>query len=244
MEKVEKRKFLFSALFPFLFVVLLWLIKWVEIQFEFSLSEYGVLPRNLVGLRGVLFSPLIHGDVGHLFNNSVPLIVLGWTLFYFYRSIAFKVVFWSYLLAGLYTWISARYSYHIGASGLVYALFGFIFISGFIRRYIPLIAISFLVAFLYGSLIWGILPWDHKMSWEGHFWGLFVGLILAVYYRKKGPQRKKYIWEEDDEEMEEKEFSSEVEGSAKPVNPPQKDSIEYVYHFVPGNKQNSEDKTK
>lgn len=229
MEKAEKKKFLSSLFFPFLFVLLLWIIKGLEQQFDFRLTEFGILPRKLEGLKGVLFSPLIHGDCNHLINNSLPLLILGSVLFYFYRSIAFRIILWSYLLAGLYTWISARQSYHIGASGLVYALFGFIFISGFIRRHIPLIALSFLVIFLYGSLIWGILPWDQKVSWEGHFWGLFVGLVLAIYYRKQGPQRKKYQWEEEEEKEAEDEAFWQEEKDAD-----QKDNrLRVVYHFVP-----------
>lgn len=229
-EKREKRKLFFSFLFPLLFVALLILIKLIEIEFQFNLGKLGILPRNISGLKGVLFSPLIHGDWNHLFNNSIPLIILGGALFYFYESVAFRVIVLSYLLSGLYTWISARYSYHIGASGLVYALFGFLFISGFIRKHIPLIALSFLVAFLYGSLIWGILPWKKEVSWEGHFWGLLVGLILAFFYRKKGPQRKEYVWEEDDEDENE-----DNEDSYLPPTTP-----EVIYHFIP--KQKDQDK--
>lgn len=225
MEKAEKKKLFYSFLFPALFVGLLWIIHGLAYYAELELTPFGILPRSVAGLKGILLSPLIHGDLNHLFNNSVPLILLGWALFYFYRQVAFKVALWSYLLAGLYTWISARTSYHIGASGLVYALFGFLFISGFIRRYIPLIAVSFLVAFLYGSLIWGILPWDKGVSWEGHFWGLFVGLIMAFFYRKQGPQRKEFKWDEDDEELEN--FPDEFN---------QSEGTEVVYHFVPKKK--------
>ena len=222
MEKAEKKKLFYSFLFPALFVGLLWIIHGLAYYAELELTPFGILPRSVAGLKGILLSPLIHGDLNHLFNNSVPLILLGWALFYFYRQVAFKVALWSYLLAGLYTWISARTSYHIGASGLVYALFGFLFISGFIRRYIPLIAVSFLVAFLYGSLIWGILPWDKGVSWEGHFWGLFVGLIMAFFYRKQGPQRKEFKWDEDEDELE-----------AFPDELKQTEGTEVVYHFVP-----------
>ncbi len=203
MEAFEKRKIAFSIFYPLVFVAGLWLVKGMEVYFDLSFVSWGILPRDLIGLRGILFSPWIHGSLNHLVNNSIPLLILGTALFYFYRSIAFRLIFWSYLLAGLYTWISARTSYHIGASGVVYSLFGFLFISGFIRKNTHLIAISFLVAFLYGSLVWGILPWDKGMSWEGHFWGLFLGLVLAVFYRKKGPKRKLYSWDlypEDEEE--------------------------------------------
>ena len=198
--KAEKRKLFFSMIYPTLFVVALWIIKGIEIQFDLDFGKYGILPRNLEGLKGVLLAPLIHANLEHLTNNSVPLLLLGTALFYFYRSLAFRIIILSYLLSSLYTWISARYSYHIGASGVVYALFAFLLISGFIRKHLQLIAISFLVAFFYGSLVWGILPWDHKISWEGHFWGFMVGIILAIYYRKQGPQRKVHVWEEEEDE--------------------------------------------
>jgi membrane associated rhomboid family serine protease len=204
LKEEEKRKIVFSVLFPILFVLVVFFVKLIEWEFDLDFAKYGILPRTLSGLKGILFSPFIHGSWSHLINNSIPLLILGSTLFYFYKPIAFRLAFWSFLLAGLYTWISARTSYHIGASGLVYSLFGFLFISGFIRRNIHLISISFLVAFLYGSLIWGILPWDKTMSWEGHFWGLVLGIVLAFFYKKEGPQQKKYMWEleaedEDDE---------------------------------------------
>ncbi len=216
MDSFEKKKFIYSAVFPFIFVLLIVLVKTIELYFDTSFVRFGILPRELSGLRGILLAPFIHGDWNHVFNNSVPLLILGCAMFYFYRSLAPKVILLSFLLAGLYTWISARIAYHIGASGLVYALFSFLFISGFLRMYIPLVALSFLVAFLYGSLIWGILPWDKSISWEGHFWGLLIGLVLAIIYRKHGPQRKVFAWPEEDEDEEDVlgdsvDFKEEVE---------------------------------
>lgn len=179
----------------------------------------------MIGLRGILFSPLIHSDLKHLFNNSIPLLVLGASLYYFYKELAFRLFFYSWMLSGLYTWISARYAMHIGASGLVYALFGFLLVSGFIRKNSSLIAISFLSAFLYGSLIWGILPWDKTMSWEGHFWGLLIGIVMAFYYRKTGLQKKLYSW--DLEEEEEPPFDDWKWNDSQQENA----QIEIVYHF-------------
>ncbi|MBL4710521.1 MAG: rhomboid family intramembrane serine protease [Flavobacteriales bacterium] len=239
MEHFERNKFIYSGVIPLLFVLVFFIIKIIEVHFELSFVRFGVLPRTIEGLKGVVLAPLIHGDWTHLFNNSIPLLILGWAIFYFYRSLAPKVIFWSYLLAGLYTWISARNAFHIGASGLVYALFGFLMISGFLRKYIPLVALSFLVAFLYGSLIWGILPWDKTISWEGHFWGLLVGLVLALFYRNQGPQRKEFVWPDEEEdptvlgdyvEFEEEEVQKET----KLVEP------EVIYHFVPTNKEDKE----
>lgn len=201
-KKAEKRKLFFSLMYPLLLVIALWVVKGLENYFDLDLATFGILPRTLEGLRGVLFAPLLHAGYEHLVNNSIPILLLGTAVFYFYRPIAWRVFIFSYFLTSLYTWISARYNYHIGASGLVYSLFAFLLLSGFIRRHLRLIAISFLVAFFYGSLVWGVLPWDTKVSWEGHFWGFFVGAILSFYYRKEGPQREVYHWDEDGTEEE------------------------------------------
>ncbi len=238
MDNFEKKKFIYSAVFPFIFILILILVKTVELYFDTSFVRYGILPREFSGLKGVLLAPFIHGDWNHVFNNSVPLLILGWAMFYFYRSLAPKAILLSFFLAGIYTWISARSAYHIGASGLVYALFGFLFISGFLRKYIPLVALSFLVAFLYGSLIWGILPWDKSISWEGHFWGLFIGLVLGIIYRKQGPQRKVFVWA--DEEDEDEEVLGEYVDFMEEVEKPIKTSYsqpEVVYHFKPKNEE-------
>jgi membrane associated rhomboid family serine protease len=232
MEKAEKRRLFLSLIPSSLFVFFLLLIKLLEWQFDWQMGRFGILPREIIGLRGILFSPLIHGDFNHLFNNGLALLALGWTLFYFYKNLALRIVIWSWLLAGLYTWISARHNYHIGASGLVYSLFGFLFISGFLRRSNSLIAISFLVAFLYGSLVWGVLPWDQKMSWEGHFWGLLVGIVLAVYYRKQGPQRKVYEWTEEEEESPENLLVDSENTKSQ--------AFEYEYHYVPKSKKDED----
>lgn len=204
IEDTEKQKLFFSFFYPGIFVVLLWIIEIIERVGNWDFGSFGIYPRELYGLKGIFFSPLIHSDFNHLINNSIPLFILGSCLFYFYRSLAFRVVILSWISSGFYTWISARIGFHIGASGLVYSLFGFILISGFLRRSSSLIGISFLVAFLYGSMVWGILPWDQQISWEGHLWGLFIGVVLAIFYRKKGPPRKKYSWDYEEEEIDEK----------------------------------------
>jgi membrane associated rhomboid family serine protease len=199
-NKAEKRKVLVSFVYPFLFVLTLWLVEWAEIAQERSFVTYGLFPRTLSGLRGIFLSPFIHSDFNHLFNNSVPLLIMGTALFYFYRKVALRLTLLIIIAGGVWTWISARPSYHIGASGLVYGLFGFLLVSGFIRRHKGLMSLSFLVAFIYGSLVWGVLPIDYNISWEGHLWGLLAGVALAYYFRKQGPQREVHQWEEEDEE--------------------------------------------
>ncbi len=195
---------LFSILFfPALFVLILWLVKIVEIGFEIeNLYKYGINPRNNEGLIGILFYPLIHGDFNHLINNSVPLLILGAGLFYFYKPIAYKIYFWIYIISGIWIWAAARESYHIGASGLVYGFASFIFFSGLIRKYPKLMVLSLLVVFLYGGMVWGIFPIDISISWEGHLMGSIAGLLLAIYYRNTGPKREQYSWEMEENEGE------------------------------------------
>ena len=154
------------------------------------------------GLLGILLGPLIHGGLGHLAANSLPLIILGMGIFYFYTPIAYRVFFFIYLTSGMMLWFGGRAGYHIGASGLVYGFAAFLFLSGIIRKNIRLMAISLLVAFLYGGMIWGVLPIDPNVSWEGHLFGGISGLAVAFLYKDRGPQRKRYDWEIE-EEMEE-----------------------------------------
>ena len=181
---------------PIVAIVTIWLIYWVEITFGYNFNTYGILPREIKGLRGVLFSSFIHSDASHLSNNSIPLFVLLASLFYFYRKIAHKVLIYGILFSGLFCWIIARDSYHIGASGVIYLLFSFIFFSGIIRKHYRLIAMSLVVIFLYGGMIWFIIPTEDRISWEGHLSGFLIGLLFAFLYRKKGIIKEQYQFSE------------------------------------------------
>ena len=179
----EKKRFIYSLVFPAFFLLLLWAIKFFEMTMEISLVEGGVYPRKLSGLKGILFSPLIHGDWKHLVDNSIPVFLLSLAIFYFYRDIAYKIWFLIYFIAGILLWGIGRQAYHIGASGLIYGLAAFLFLSGVIRRVRSLMAISLLVVFWYGSLVWGLLPFDFEVSFEAHLTGAISGILLAVVYR-------------------------------------------------------------
>jgi len=172
-----------SIRFPILFIFFLFLIKFIEVITDQSWYHYGVFPRTITGLKGILFAPLLHSDFNHLLSNSVSLLVLLSSIFYFYKAVAFRIFAISYLLVGLWVWILGRESYHIGASGLVYAFFGFLVFSGILRKQRSLLTISLLTIFLYGSLVWGILPNDSHISWESHLFGFFTGLIIAYWYK-------------------------------------------------------------
>jgi membrane associated rhomboid family serine protease len=198
----EKARLIKSAIYPIIFLGIFWAIKIVEVFFGVSFAEFGILPLQTEGLYGIIFAPLLHADFAHLTANSVPFFVLASALFYFYREIAFRVLTWSWLLTGFWVWCFARGgSYHIGASGVVYALATFHFVSGLIRREPKLMAFTLLVVFLYGSMVWGVFPDffpTKNISWESHLMGFVAGLILAIYYRGTGPQRPVYIWDEED----------------------------------------------
>lgn len=202
----EKRKLLLGIRYPLLLVAILWSIKLGEIASGFSLSFLGVFPLRPSGLIGIITAPLIHGDINHLFANSIPLFILGSCLMFFYKEIAFKVFFLIYFLTSFCVWLGATEAYHIGASGVVYGLASFLFLSGILRKDVRLMAITLFVSFLYGSMIWGIFPEffpEKNVSTESHFWGLMIGFVLSFYYRKQGPKKKKYDWEyeEDEEEL-------------------------------------------
>jgi len=201
-----RKKLLLSMLIPLVFIILLWLIMFLESQLDVSFYYLGIYPLEARGLPGIITSPFIHNDYEHLFNNTIPLFVLGTAVFYFYSDIAFKISGWSWLLTGLLVWIAGRESWHIGASGLVYSLASFLFFSGIIRKYFRLMALSLLIVFLYGSMVWGMFPLiDIHVSWESHMLGAGAGLILAVLYRKQGPQRWLPDWYYGDEHEDEDE---------------------------------------
>lgn len=200
--KIEKKRFIHSLVFPVFFVIVIWAIKLIEYFFNLDFSDYGVYPHNLKGIPGIFLSPLIHADFGHLIANTTPLLTLGVGVFYFYNKISYKIFILIYLMTGLWVWFGAREAYHIGASGLVYGYASFLFVGGLIRNDFRLLALALLVVFLYGSMVWGILPIDNKVSWESHLLGSVAGLVLAIIYRKEGPERIKYSWETEDSEEE------------------------------------------
>lgn len=172
---------------PATLVVVMWIVLGFDEVYGLNLADYGIFPRTLVGLRGILLAPLIHGGVEHLFSNSVPLLILGWFTIYFYPKASGRVFMLGWIATNCGVWLIGRESFHIGASGLVYALASFSFFSGLFRRRIALMAVSLIVVFLYGSMWWGVLPLQPGVSWESHLCGGIVGMVLAWYYRKVPP---------------------------------------------------------
>tara|TARA_B100000242_G_scaffold60431_1_gene36162 strand:+ start:3074 stop:3700 length:627 start_codon:yes stop_codon:yes gene_type:complete len=197
-----KRKNLTSLKFSVIVLIIIWSVKIFEIVFDYDFTEYGVLPRKFNGLIGILFSPLIHSDVNHLLSNSLPVIVLCLLIFNFYSQIAKKILIYLYFISGLWLWCIGRESFHIGASGLIYAMASFLFFSGILRKNSQLSAVALLVIFIYGGLFWGLFPIHKNVSWEGHLTGFIAGILVSFIFRKDGPKRKKYNWEiEEDLEV-------------------------------------------
>jgi membrane associated rhomboid family serine protease len=200
-EDIKRLKY--SFILPSLFVLILWIIKIVDYSEDLDLYEFGLFPRSIYGLLGIFLTPFLHSDFNHLISNSPPLLILGTVIIYFYRDLAYKTIIFIWLVSGMGVWIIARSSYHIGASGLIYGIASFLFLSGMIRKDYRLAAISLLVIFLYGGLVWGVLPIFPKVSWEYHLLGGLSGLLAAIIYRRKGPQPLKWSWENEEEQSKE-----------------------------------------
>ena len=209
-------------LVPFLLLFTIWAVFIIDNLFGLDLNLYGIFPRTISGLKGILFSPFLHGDLNHIANNSLPLFILTSALIYFYRDISLKILFFGIIFSGLLTWIIARNSYHIGASSLIYVLVSFIFFKGLITRYFRLMALSFAVVLFYGGMIWYVFPGiDNTISWEGHLSGLIVGFVFARYF--KTPNYKKqlvYDWEKPSFIPEEDNFMKHFDENGNFVNTP------------------------
>lgn len=211
--------------YPIVFVLFIWIVYWVEVRFGVNFTAYGVRPQKLTGLRGVLLSPFIHSGVSHLWHNTVPLFVLSTALFYFYNKIAWRVLLWIVLLSGIGTWLIGRPSYHIGMSGVIYGLVSFLFFKGIRAKHYRLIALSLLVVFLYGSLIWGTLPVNEKISWEGHLAGFIAGGILGFRFRESVTAPPKYNWESETYNEEEDPFMRHFDENGNFIEFPQEEDI-------------------
>lgn len=223
---------------PLFFVFVLWLIYWVEIRFDFDFVQNGIFPRTFSGLQGILFSPFIHSDMNHLYNNSIPLLILLAALQFFYANQSFKVIVFGILLSGIITWVIGRYNYHIGASGLIYVLVSFIFFKGIQTKYYRLVALSLAVIVMYGGMVWYVFPnpvasGGDTISWEGHLAGFITGLGLSLYF--KTPQYKKilkYDWEHPDFNPLEDKFMQRFDANGNFVNlPPPEETEDFRYYY-------------
>jgi membrane associated rhomboid family serine protease len=211
--------------YPIFFVLTIWLVYWFEIRFSVIFNSWGVYPRTVEGLKGIIFSPFIHGSVKHLFNNSIPLLVLTTALFYFYKKDSWRVLFFGVLLTGIITWSIGRPAYHIGASGIVYMLVAFLFFKGVLSKYYRLIALSLIIVFLYGGLLWYVFPIEEGISWEGHLAGLITGFLFAFLFKTKIEKPKIYAWEQEDYKEEEDAFMKQFDENGNFIELPKEEQV-------------------
>ncbi|TGD57076.1 rhomboid family intramembrane serine protease [Flavobacterium humi] len=231
---------------PLYLVLALWIVFWIEVQFKVSLTEFGIYPRTLSGLKGIVFSPFLHADISHLYNNSIPLFLLVAALRFFYRKQSLEVLVYGILFSGFGTWLIGRDNFHIGASGLIYVLISFIFFKGIQTNYYRLVSLSLTIVVLYGGMIWYVFPSaEAEISWESHLSGFITGFLLSFFMKTSVYQRPiKYDWEHPDFDPTQDEFMKHFDENGnfapKPKEIPQDDvslfftsNYPIVYEIVP-----------
>ena len=181
------------------FLAFLWIIFIVDAVLGLRLGRFGLQPGSVPGLVGLVTAPLLHGSAGHIFSNSLPLLISLTAMLFLYPNSSLRAIPLIWLGSGLFAWIIGRPSFHYGASGLVYGLLAFVFVSGVIRRDMRSVAVSLVVWFLYGTMIWGVFPIRPHMSWELHLGGAVMGVLAALVFRNwDRPPMVRYDWEDDD----------------------------------------------
>ncbi len=159
----------------------MWIVFLYEIKYGFNFNRYSIFPRKIDSLFGIIASPFLHSDISHITNNTISFFVLMSFTCFFYKKDYLKVFFISLFFSGVLTWCIARPAYHLGMSGIIYALASFLIVKSFMTKQYNLIALSFLVIFLYGSMLWYVFPIDKNISWEGHLSGLIIGVLLSFF---------------------------------------------------------------
>lgn len=169
-------------------VATMWVLELVDILvFRQGLNVYGIFPRYIIGLRGILFAPFLHGGLGHLIANTIPFLILGWFVMLQETSNFFVVTAITMLVSGLGVWLLGSSGVHVGASGVIFGYLGFLLARGYFERNLPSILLALIVGVFFGGALWGILPTVPGISWEGHLFG-FIGGVLAARFlsrRKK-----------------------------------------------------------
>lgn len=195
---LARAHFRLSARLALGFVALVWLVFLMNAAFDVDPGPFGVRPRDIAGLAGIFFAPLVHNGFAHLAANTLPLAVLGTAMLFLYPSASLRALPVIYLGPGLAVWLFGRGSVHLGASGLIYGLVAFIFVAGLLRRDRRAIAASLVVAFMYGSLALGLLPMPPEISWETHLAAAVIGALLALVLRRLDVlPPKRYGWEDE-----------------------------------------------
>lgn len=173
----------------FYFIAVLWGIYLIDVFIPVDFTQFGIVPRTIKGLVGIIFSPLIHANLLHLSSNTIPIFVLLVVLYTFYKKEATTVIITSVLITGFLVWVFGRSASHVGISGLIYSLAAFLIVAGFLRKDFKSVLVSVFVVVLYGGLIWGIFPGKFWVSWEGHLFGAVAGILMAFYLFKRNKNR-------------------------------------------------------
>ena len=196
-----RNNFILAVKLTFAFLVVIWAVFLFEQLFGMDLSRFGLRPRDGAGLLGLITTPLLHGSLAHISSNSIPLFVGGVAMLFLYPNSSLRALPMIYVGSAALAWLFARPSVHIGASGLVYGILAFVFVSGILRRDLRSVGVSLMIWFFYGSMLWGVLPAGQGMSWELHASGMGIGVIMAFVFRHWDlPPLKRYDWENEDHE--------------------------------------------
>ena len=170
-------------------VGVMWAIEVIDLVLGGVLNQFGIMPRSVVGLRGILFAPVLHGNIPHLVANTIPFVTLGWFVMLRRTSDFFGVTAIVMLIGGLGTWLLApANTVHIGASGVIFGYLGFLISRGYFERRVGSIVVSLIIGIFYGGLIWGVLPGQIGISWQGHLFG-FIGGIVAAWLMASSPEK-------------------------------------------------------
>jgi membrane associated rhomboid family serine protease len=203
-SKRARRNFSLAMRLTAGFIVVMWAVFLFDSLVGLDLARFGLRPREGIGLLGLATTPLLHAHLSHIASNTVPLFIGGVAMLFLYPNSALKALPVMYVGSAAVAWVVGRSSLHIGASGLVYAILAFVFVSGILKRDLRSVGVSLMIWFLYGSMLWGALPVNSSSSWELHASGMIIGVILAVVFRHQDlPPVKRYDWEWDDEFPEE-----------------------------------------
>ncbi|NUM31592.1 MAG: rhomboid family intramembrane serine protease [Bacteroidetes bacterium] len=237
-----------DAIYPLILVMAMWVAFFFNIKYNLNLEIYGLKPHDITGLKGILFMPFLHENFEHLFSNTVPVLVAGFFLFYYFKNLTWLILSFIWLGSGIFIWfVGQNGTLHIGASGIVYGLVFFLLITGFLRRHKQLLAVALIMVFLYGSIMWGLFPdyvklLKENISWEGHLGGAMSGILIAILLLKKGPQTPKHeIIEDEDDEIEIGQIPYWMEGvNENEIDTQEKDELKnsessIKYKYVPKN---------
>ncbi|MCH7399498.1 rhomboid family intramembrane serine protease [Belliella sp. DSM 107340] len=185
MKQISLDKIKDVLLVPFRLSLLMVLIFWVEISFNLKLNFLGILPLSISHIPGIVISSFVHGNQGHLLTNLIPFFILTKMLFLFYEKIANQVFLSCLIFTNMIVWFAGRPYIHIGASGLIYGLVFFMIFLGLFKGTYKTILISIFILLLYGSIAYGVVPTDGRISWESHLAGACVGVVTAFWMSRK-----------------------------------------------------------